>query len=83
MLRDGKDEEWKERMELARWVCFRIYMMNPYIKPPKAQTERAYIRFPWEEMTPDEANAMKDSCHVTEEEQADLDKIFKEVFGEL
>lgn len=83
MLRDGKDDEWKERMELARWICFHIYAQNPYIKPPKARTPRAYIRLPWEEMTPEEANAMKDSCHVTEEEQAELDKIFKEVFGEL
>ena len=83
MLREGKDEEWKERMELARWTCFQLYLQNPYIKPPKAQTPRQYIRFPWEEMTAEEANAMKESCHVTEEEQAELDKIFKEVFGEL
>ncbi len=81
MLREGKDEEWKERMELARWVVFNIYTQNPYIKPPKAWTPRQYIRFPWEEMTPEEANARKESCHVTEEEQAELDRIFKEVFG--
>ena len=83
MLREGKNEEWRERMETARWICFNIYAQNPYIKPPKAQTPSAYIRFPWEEMTPEEANAMRESCHVSEEEQAELDKIFKEVFGEL
>lgn len=83
MLHDGHDEAVKERMEIARWICFRIYAQNPYIKPPKALTPRAYLRFPWEEMTPEEANAMKDRCHVTPEEQAELDRIFKEVFGEL
>ena len=70
-------------MEVARWICFHIYQMNPYIKGMKARTPRQYIRFPWEEMTPDEANAMRERCHVTEEEQAELDRIFKEVFGEL
>jgi len=34
-------------------------------------------------MTAEEANAMKEDCHVTAEEQAELDRIFKEVFGEL
>ena len=57
--------------------------MNPYIKGMKARTPRQYIRFPWEEMTAEEANAMRERCHVTEEEQAELDRIFKEVFGEL
>lgn len=70
-------------MEELRWLAFHMYQMNPYIKPPRATTARAWCRFPWEEMTPEEANQMKDSCHVTEEEQAELDKIFKEVFGEL
>lgn len=83
MLQEGKSEEWKERMEVARWMCFNIYSLSPYIKGMKARTPRQYIRFPWEEMTPEEANAMKDRCHVTPEEQAELDKIFKEVFGEL
>jgi len=83
MLVEGREQATRERMELARWICFHIYSQNPYIKPPKAQTPREYVRFPWEEMTPEEANAMKDKCHVTEEEQAELDRIFKEVFGEL
>ncbi len=82
MLREGKDEEWKERMELARWICFQMYSINPYVKGMKARTPRQYERFPWEEMTAEEANAMKDSCHVSEEEQAELDRIIKEVFGE-
>lgn len=84
MLREGKEEEWKERMEIARWLAFRMYEINPYIKPgTRARTERAYFRFAWEVMTAEEANAMQASCHVTPEEQAQLDKIFKEVFGEL
>ena len=83
MLHEGHDEAYKERMEIARWVCFNLYAMNPYIKGMKARTPRQYIRFPWEEMTAEEANAMRESCHVTKEEQAELDRIFKEVFGEL
>ena len=83
MLAEGRDEAMRERMEVARWICFHIYAMNPYIKGMKARTPRQYIRFPWEEMTAEEANAMRESCHVTEEEQAELDRIFKEVFGEL
>lgn len=82
MLADGHDEAMRERMEVARWSCFNIYSMNPYIKGAKARTPRHYIRFPWEEMTAEEVNAMRESCHVTEEEQAELDRIFKEVFGE-
>ena len=70
-------------MEELRWLAYQIYLQNPYIKPPKAGSVKAYCRFPWEEITAEEANAMKESCHVTEEEQAELDKIFKEVFGEL
>lgn len=83
MLLDEKDREVQERYELARWVCFNIYSMNPYIKGMKARTPRQYIRFPWEKMTAEEANAKRESCHVTPEEQAELDRIFKEVFGEL
>lgn len=83
LLLEGKNKEAQERMELARWVCFNIYAMNPYIKGLKARTPRQYIRLPWEELTAEEANAMQASCHVTPEEQAELDRIFKEVFGEL
>lgn len=82
LLLEGFEARQRERWELARWVCFNIYSQNPYIKPPKAQTVQAYIRFPWEKMSAEEANAMKESCHVTPEEQAELDKIFKEVFGD-
>lgn len=82
MLAQGHDEAQKERMELARWICFHIYAQNPYIKPPRAKSPREYIRLPWEEMTAEEANAKKESCHVTPEEQAELDRIFKEVFGD-
>lgn len=82
MLAEGRSEEARERMELARWICFQMYAMNPYVKGMKARTPRQYLRFPWEEMTAEEANAMKDGCHVSEEERAELEKIFREVFGE-
>ena len=71
-------------MDLARWLAFRMYEMNPHIKKGmRARTPRDYYRFPWEQMTAEEANAMKESCHVSEQEQAELEKIFKEVFGDL
>lgn len=66
---------------MARWITYHIYRMNPYIKPPKAQTLQAYHRFPWEVQAPDDIEAARESCHVTPEEQAILDKIFDEVFG--
>lgn len=74
----------QERMEFARWLCFHIYCQNPYIKEPKARSLQSYIRFPWEEdISEEEAERIREDCHVTEEEQAELDKIFKSVFGEL
>lgn len=82
MLAEGHNERVRERLELARWICFHIYLQNPYIKPPKAQTAQAYVRFPWEAMTAEEANAKREQCYITEEEQAELDRIFKEVFGD-
>lgn len=83
MLLEGHNERDRERMEVARWICFHIYSQNPYIKQPKARTLQAYIRFPWEGPAAEDAEAMKERCHITPEEQAELDRIFKEVFGEL
>lgn len=83
MLQEEKGREAQERMEVARWICFKIYQQNPYIKPPKAQTPQSYNRFHWEGMNPEEVNARKESCHVTPEEQAELDRIFNEIFGKL
>lgn len=81
MLQEGKAQENQERMEVARWVCFHIYAMNPYIKGSRAQNPRAYVRFPWEEMTDEEIDKIREKSHVTAEEQAELDRIFNEVFG--
>ena len=81
MLLEGKEKDHRDRMEGAGWVCFNIYSMNPYIKGTRAQTPRSYVRFPWDEMTSDEVERMRERSHVTAEEQAELDRIFKEVFG--
>lgn len=77
---EGHEKEVRERMEVARWSCFMIYCQNPYIKPPKAQTVISYYRFPWENEDLD-GEVTKENCHVSEEEQAKLDKIFNEVYG--
>ena len=79
-LREGKERELQERYEIARWVCFNILSMNPYIKPfnkPKSVT--AYARFPWERPTVEEAEAMKAKCGVSAEEAEALNKIFDEI----
>ena len=77
MLAKGKEDDWRERMELARWICFHVYAQNPYIKPPRAQTPVSYCRFPWEEVTEDEAKEAARRCTVTEEEAAKLNEIFE------
>lgn len=68
-------------MEVARWICFQMYIQNPYIKTPKASTPQAYHRFPWEGMTPEEVESAKENCIVTEQQQAELNKILNEVYG--
>lgn len=53
--------------------------MNPYIKPPKAKTLQSYCRLPWEEMTEEEAREAAVDCRVTEDEAAELERIFAEI----
>lgn len=79
MLAKGKEEDWRERMELARWICYHIYAQNPYIKPPRALNQQAYCRFPWEEVTEDEAKEAARRCVVTPEEAEKLNAIFESI----
>lgn len=81
LLLDGKEEEDRERRMLARWIAFRIYEMNPYIKPPRAVTEKSYYRFGWEEMTEEEAKEAAARCIVTEEDNEKLNEIFDQIMG--
>ena len=83
LLVEGHNEAFRERMELARWVCFRIYAMNPYIKPPRSYTEKSYCRFGWEETTEEEAKEAAARCQVTEEEQRILNEIFERKLNEM
>ena len=82
MLTEGKVAEGRERMELARWIAFRIYQMNPWIKPPRAVTEKSYCRFGWEEITEEEAKEAAARCQVSEEEQDKLNEIFDRIMGD-
>ena len=77
MLVKGREDEWKERMEVARWICYHIYAQNPYIKPPRAMSQQAYCRFPWEEVTKEEAEEAARRCIVTDEEAEKLNQIFE------
>ena len=67
-------------MELARWLAFRIYLMNPYIKPPRAKTVTQYARLPWEEPTREEAEIIAEDVRVTDEQAAELNRIFDEIY---
>lgn len=83
LLLEGHEQELRERMEVARWICFHIYAQNPYIKEPKARTLTSYVRFPWEEkISEEEQERILQGCQVSPEEQAELDRIFKAVFGD-
>ena len=77
LLAEGRNEVYKERMLLARWIAFRIYEMNPYIKPPRAVTEKSYCRFGWEVVSEQEALEAAARCQVSEEVQNILNEIFK------
>jgi hypothetical protein len=64
-------------MEVARWIAFQVYSQNPYIKPPRVHSVKAYCPFPWEGPTEEEeAREAAARCHVTDEEKAQLNSIF-------
>lgn len=67
-------------MDIARWCVFRIYCQNPYIKPPKAKSPTDYFRFSWEEPTKEEALQSARNATVSEEETAELNRIFEEFY---
>jgi hypothetical protein len=69
-------------MTIARWIAFRIYEMNPYIKPPRSYTEKSYCRFGWEEITEEEAKEAAGRCTVSDEEQDKLNEIFDRIMGD-
>ena len=82
LLREGKEQERKDRYELARWIAFHIYSQNPYIKPPRAHTAQSCCRFPWEETTEEEAREAAERCRVTPEEEAKLNEIFEKIMNQ-
>lgn len=75
----GLERELQEKMEVARWIAFQIYMQNPYIKPPRAKSPQSYLRLPWEEPTEDEVEQAATDCQVSDAEAAVLDRIFAEL----
>ena len=83
LLTQGRIEDYREKMTIARWIAFRVYEMNPYIKPPRSYTEKSYCRFGWEEITEEEAKAAAERCIVTEEEQDILNEIFERKKNEI
>lgn len=79
LLVRGHEQELQEKMEVARWIAFRIYCQNPYIRPPRAETVRSYLRFPWEAPAEDEVRNRAAGCAVSTDEAAELDRIFAEL----
>lgn len=68
MRRKGKDEEQKERWEIARWQMFIEMQMHPYIKShQKAKTPQSWIAFPWDKEN--ERSIPEDAGKVTQEEK--------------
>ena len=54
-------------------------MMMPHFKKGRVPgSPRAFLQFGWEEMTEEEAAEKVEACKITEEEVAELNKIFAE-----
>ena len=65
---------------MARWMAWQNMMLSPNIKPVnKPKTPIAFCRFPWEEPVEDELKRKAEEYRVTEEEIAELNRIFAEV----
>lgn len=73
-LADGHKKAEREKLELARWMCYNLLMMMPHGRnfhaPPSPE---AYIPFSW-----DHEDAPKVASHVTDEETARLSAMYEE-----
>lgn len=75
MRKKGKDEEVKERWEIARWQMFIAHTMHPYIKPEKkARTPQKFAPFGWDEEY--ERPIPENAGVITEQEQKVLTELF-------
>jgi hypothetical protein len=72
---EGKQEEERLSWEKARWQCFIMMRMHPYMKQ-KPNTPQEWIRFPWEQEHPDLEQV---DCKVSEDEQERLKDIFSKI----
>jgi hypothetical protein len=77
MRRQGKEEELRERLEIARWQMFLAMQMHPYIKPQKkAKTPHEWIAFAWDKE--DERPIPEDAGKVTQEEKDAFKRLYEE-----
>lgn len=65
-------------------MAWQEVLLSPNIKPyNKPKTPQAFCRFPWEESQDDELKRKAEQYRITPEEEAELNRIFKEIEGDL
>lgn len=72
-LIDGYDRRQREEYERARWICFHIMQLSPFIKGRRPRNVSEYIHFEW-----DDPREPGPSVKVTDEEIAQLYEIFRD-----
>ena len=74
---DGFTRAQQRDYEHMRWLVWQ--MMMPHFKKGHIPgSPRAFLRFGWEEMSEEEAAEKVEACKITEEEVAELNRIFAE-----
>ena len=64
---------------MVRWMMWQEVLLSPNIKRhDKPKTPQAFCRFPWEESEEVEMAEKAKQYRITPEEEAELNKIFKE-----
>lgn len=80
LRRRGLEEAAREEWERIRWMAWQNVLLSPNIKSAnKPRTPRAFWRFPWEEPEDEELRRKAADYRVSPEEEAELNRIFKEL----
>lgn len=72
-LAQGYRERQQEEYNRARWICYNVMQVMPFIKRRPSSPE-AYIPFDWD----GQSSEPKHTVEVTAEEVAELSKMFQE-----
>jgi len=75
--REGWERERRNRWEMARWMMWQEYLLNPYIKPAnKPRSPYDILRL---EGDPEPKALTKEECHIGDEEKTILCEIFNKL----